>query len=100
MMKVIKFAIDVASGNRDFVIEQNYVKHTDKTTGLDGTPNIEREPNARKATASCAEHLFVENHKRLEFLILLVTMGTPPRLLACRVGGNVGECDARRRAGR
>jgi hypothetical protein len=97
-MKVIKFAIDVASGNRDFVIEQNYVKRNSK--GLDGTPSIEREPNARKATASCAEHLFVENHKRLESLILLVTMGAPPRLLACRVGGNVGECDACRRAGR
>jgi hypothetical protein len=34
-MKVIKFAIDVASGNRDFVIEQNYVKRNSK--GLDGT---------------------------------------------------------------
>ena len=97
-MKVIKFAIDVASGNRDFVVEQNYVKRNSK--GLDGTPNIEREPNARKATASYAEHLFAENHKRPESLILLVTMGTPPRWLACRVGGDVGECDACRRAGR
>ncbi len=70
-MKVIKFAIDVASGNRDFVIEQNYLKHNNKTTGLDGAPNFEREPNARKAAASYAEHLFVENHKRPESLYYL-----------------------------
>ncbi len=39
-MKVIKFAIDVASGSRDFVLEQNYVKR--KFKGLDGIdPDLE-----------------------------------------------------------